>query len=925
MSTSSSTPRWPLVLLGLLVALAATRFAVLQPDVVFFGVDTMSVRAPFADADGASEVELLNPALADQGQVFYPYYRWVSESWRAGDPPWWNPFVYLGAPGHANAQCGALDPQVLALVLLDAVGGVPAFDWGLGATAFLRVLMAFLGAAFLARKLGLGLLGSATAGVGFALSGFQVLWLNHSLGHVSPYLPWILYFLERLREGARFAPLFVAGSLAGAVLAGHPETSFYVGLASGLWALLVFRDQPRAGLRGLLSLGAGALIGAIVLLPFVEYLELSAAEAIRSTHSRPAIEFVGLGGWFVVLAIGAWFARLGREASAEWQSARGWPLGVGGLVLALVGLSLFLPDRDWFDRAALVLLPDRYGSPADWNGPVNVLESASPWLPAGVLVFAIAGLLGSEVLRRRAWIAAGGFLAWALSLEAPGLLDAYRWVPLVGLGATVRLASVSSLMLSLLAGDALENAKQPARVAAFALVALGLGASLAGDSSNVEFTSPRPASDELCAINARPADVLRGEDSFLEVSLDENLELATSLEVRVEPLSEGGHVDPNQKTFFVQLERAATSPPGRALYRTQALVTSRLAEGKWRFTLEATTARGTDFERFVGESLVVRQTQRPWITIGFVVGALVLASLPAGSLVGWLVLVLALAQGLLFAFSANPLVPRDAVFPETQTAELLADLQVDAHRVLSDSSVLPPGTGLVDGLYCLQGYDGMDPRAFNSFRDVFQVSKNGLLGFNPRGVDLTHPAFQMLGVGQLLLREPLEFAGWTIVAGPGREREAEVYVAQIDRPFPRAWATGDVTDPDTMRERVAAGASPRIVACVEEAWRPADPMTTAEVTVVERTNNTIRATVETDGDALVVFSEQAFPGWSAKVNGEWRDVLDANYVLRGVAVEEGVSEIELIYSPDSLRLGAIAGLAGFLLMMITLFIPPVPR
>ena len=62
-----------------------------------------------------------NRDLADQGIFFYPFYRWVARSWLAGDPPTWCPLIYAGAPGFGNAQSGALDPQVWALVALSTL------------------------------------------------------------------------------------------------------------------------------------------------------------------------------------------------------------------------------------------------------------------------------------------------------------------------------------------------------------------------------------------------------------------------------------------------------------------------------------------------------------------------------------------------------------------------------------------------------------------------------------------------------------------------------------------------------------------------------------------------------------------------------------------------------------------------------------
>ncbi|MEW6073283.1 MAG: hypothetical protein AB1726_11925, partial [Planctomycetota bacterium] len=129
------------------------RAVLVDPDRLCFGVDTATHQLPWS-ARLPAELRArgpANPGLSDQGICFYPFYRWVSRSWRGGDPPQWCPLIYAGAPGFGNAQSGALDPQVLGPILLEALAGERAFDWGLGLAAVLRVALALAGAYALAR------------------------------------------------------------------------------------------------------------------------------------------------------------------------------------------------------------------------------------------------------------------------------------------------------------------------------------------------------------------------------------------------------------------------------------------------------------------------------------------------------------------------------------------------------------------------------------------------------------------------------------------------------------------------------------------------------------------------------------------------------------------------------------------------------
>ena len=81
-------------------------------------------------------------------------------------------------------------------------------------------------------------------------------------------------------------------------------------------------------------------------------------------------------------------------------------------------------------------------------------------------------------LRRRGLLLGLGGLAFLLAIQLPGLLELYRFVPLVGLGATVRFAPVAALALGLVAGHALEVAPLRARLAGVAVLLPLIGGAL---------------------------------------------------------------------------------------------------------------------------------------------------------------------------------------------------------------------------------------------------------------------------------------------------------------------------------------------------------------------------------------------------------------------------------------------------------------
>ncbi|HLT08313.1 MAG TPA: hypothetical protein VK014_12355 [Cyclobacteriaceae bacterium] len=64
--------------------------------------------------------------------------------------------------------------------------------------------------------------------------------------------------------------------------------------------------------------------------------------------------------------------------------------------------------------------------------------------------------------------------------------------------------------------------------------------------------------------------------------------------------------------------------------------------------------------------------------------------------------------------------------------------------------------------------------------------------------------------------------------------------------------------------------------------------------------NRLNYTVNASRGGLIVFSEVYYPaGWKAFINGEEKEILRVNYLLRGIEVPEGTLEVELRFEPST--------------------------
>jgi len=223
-----------LVAASLTAAVAATFAGALSPGRVFYQRDVHAYWWPHA--------EVLRRAIAEG-------------SWRP-----WNPWEGFGAPVLPDANFQLAYPATWLTLGLE-----PALRFK--ALAIGHALLAALGAAALARRLGLSWTAAGTAGAAYALSGpflsAASLW-HHYAG--AAWLPWMLFALEGLIRSPRPEAALSLGIVAGLqLMAGSGDLCLAGAVLGGArLAWHVVRTRPPA--RRVLHLGAnGALAAALAL------------------------------------------------------------------------------------------------------------------------------------------------------------------------------------------------------------------------------------------------------------------------------------------------------------------------------------------------------------------------------------------------------------------------------------------------------------------------------------------------------------------------------------------------------------------------------------------------------------------------------------------------------------------------------------
>jgi Bacterial membrane protein YfhO len=155
---------------------------------------------------------------------------------------------------------------------------------------------------------------------------------------------------------------------------------------------------------------------------------------------------------------------------------------------------------------------------------------------------------------------------------------------------------------------------------------------------------------------------------------------------------------------------------------------------------------------------------------------------------------------------------------------------------------------------------------------------------------------------------------WTKIA-----EAKDVAIFENDRVLPRAWLVSEakvLTDAETLSvirtSRFSDGKvwDPRQTALVEGRleFASTSPDQTADVQMTAHEPNRVTLKTKSSQPAILVLSENHYPGWRAYVDGQFVTNLRVDYNLRGVALPAGEHTVEFIYRPKSVLIGVVISL-----------------
>ncbi|PYO95710.1 MAG: hypothetical protein DMD62_00635 [Gemmatimonadetes bacterium] len=375
--------------------------------------------------------------MSDQYASAYAVHEWQAEQWRAtGQLPLWNPMIMDGLPYIAVVTHGDVLYPTSFLRWKFSADKVTNFGF------VLHYILAGMFMFLLLRRLRISWTGSVVGGVAYQLTGILISYARP--GHdgklfVSTMLPLAcLALVVALRDRRAWGYPLLAVAVALCLLSPHVQTTYYLLIATGLWALyLTFGEptsEPLAPRLTRLAIVLAAVIAGFgiampQILPFLEYIPHSPRAVAYSGAFESAASY-GVPWDHVPEFFLAGFT--GGGGGTYWGSnpikLHSEYLGLPVILLAILGLR-GQPERRrliwWLGGICILFLLIALGNATPfyklwWSVMPYVRKTRAPGMVFFVVAFCTASLaaLGTSRLERkegeghvRTWLILSGVIA----------------------------------------------------------------------------------------------------------------------------------------------------------------------------------------------------------------------------------------------------------------------------------------------------------------------------------------------------------------------------------------------------------------------------------------------------------------------------------------------------------------------------------
>lgn len=231
------------------------------------------------------DVQIQNMLLTDIVVAFEPWFWLNYVSIQQLQIPLWNPYSAAGVPHMANMMSSVFFPLTWPIYILgpERVGLLLYY--------FTKLYLIGIFCYYYLRSIKLDSVSSVLGSIAFMFMGYNIGWLYYPASSTVFMLPASLYLIEKIIDSQSEKKYLFAFSIVTAleVFAGNPEGFFYIVVISFLYFVFRLIIEKKAELSAKIIILKnyiifslfGLVLGAVQLLPFLEYLVNSYAWVVR--------------------------------------------------------------------------------------------------------------------------------------------------------------------------------------------------------------------------------------------------------------------------------------------------------------------------------------------------------------------------------------------------------------------------------------------------------------------------------------------------------------------------------------------------------------------------------------------------------------------------------------------------------------------
>lgn len=276
-----------------------------------------------------------------------------------------------------------------------------------------------------------------------------------------------------------------------------------------------------------------------------------------------------------------------------------------------------------------------------------------------------------------------------------------------------------------------------------------------------------------------------------------------------------------------------------------------------------------------------------------------------------------------FSFRHIPIVPRDNFFPDTKITSYLETHQGEGRTLVLDGMFMISGSQLYYGINSVVTHNlHREPEKLllQQFSEKPWVTPTAPMLFS-KTTDFDSPILEYYGVKYLVVGSHSEIHSpdWKLVVDEPSEGKVYENLEYNDQKY---WFSSNVATLETDEEffeDIDKVAEQSLIFTDSETDLKSDlPSSEVTIELISDTNDKNVLEVCTDRSGVLTTRESYWPGWTATINDVPKPVIQANYLYRGIAIEEpGCWQIVERYQPEAFGTGKVITLVSLLALILS--------